>query len=86
MPNVLGVNPQTSHRVLKLTLSIPVYSEADNVPKIQKFRFGTYKALEHIRNCVSSRITDLIDIRKITNPSIITTFFKDYILLLSMII
>ena len=39
MFNILGANSQTSHKVLKLTFTVLVLSDIDDVPKVKKFRF-----------------------------------------------
>ena len=40
LPNILGVNPQTSLRVHKLKLSDPAINNPTNtIPKVPKFRF-----------------------------------------------
>ena len=65
LPNVLGVNPQTSHRVLQLVLSETSNNSAENQgTKVRKFRYCTYDALCKIQTEVAERIGQLIWLRK----------------------
>ena len=67
LPNVLGVNPQTCHKVLELTVSHNAqYSERlpnEKNRTVHKFRFCTKKKLIAIANEVCSRIQDLMMLR-----------------------
>ena len=66
LPNILGVNPQTSHRVLKLviyqTQQITQKTDANSkkdLQKLQKFRFCSYETLEKVKIWVSERFREL---------------------------
>ena len=66
LPHILGVNPQTCHKILKLTLNFT----QDSLPKNAnrgfrnaKFRYCSHDSLIKIRNWVSDKIGELINLR-----------------------
>ena len=67
LPQILGVNPQTCHKVLKLTLKFSQKgSQPDNANRgfrNAKFRYCTSISLIKIRNWVSDKICDLVNLR-----------------------
>ena len=63
LPNVLGANPQTSHRVLQLVVSETVKTSKIEIPKVRKFRYCSYDALCKIQFEVAERISQLIILR-----------------------
>ena len=76
LPNILGVNPQTSHRVLKLVIpqDLMIGKDTDidvsdpkhtrGIAKLQKFRFCSYESLQKVKVWVSERFSELAHIRK----------------------
>ena len=64
LPNILGVNPQTCHKVLKLSLDFAHDSqELDKKSLGGKFRYCSEHSLFKIRDWVSDRISELVGLR-----------------------
>ena len=67
LPHILGVNPQTCHKVLKLTLNFSqlenITRRATRVIRNAKFRFCSDDSLLKIRDWVSDKIRDLVHLR-----------------------
>ena len=66
LPHILGVNPQTCHKILKLTLTFSQDSLPKNVHRglrNAKFRYCRHDSLIKIRNWVSDKIGELINLR-----------------------
>ena len=64
LPNILGVNPQTCHKVLKLTLDF-VHSKQglNKIHYTGKFRYCSENSLYKIRDWVSDRMGELVSLR-----------------------
>ena len=66
LPNIMGVNPQTCHRVLQLSVQF-LKNRGDTTETEQlgftKFRFCNNNSLFKIRDLVSERIRDLVQLR-----------------------
>ena len=64
LPNILGVNPQTCHKVLKLTLDFVHGNRGSNkVHYTGKFRYCCENSLYKIRDWVSDRMGELVSLR-----------------------
>ena len=66
LPNNLGVNPQTCHRVLQLTVHFLKNRGAATETEqfgFTKFRYCNNNSLLKIRDWVADRITDLVELR-----------------------
>ena len=64
LPNILGVNPQTCHKVLKLTLEFAHDNqESSKIRHVRKFRYCSDNSLFEVRDWVSDRIGELVNLR-----------------------
>ena len=65
LPHILGVNPQTSHKIIKLEIICDAKRKipSDKYMSIRKLKFCSYEALTKIKEIVSERISNLIFLR-----------------------
>ena len=64
LPNVLGVNPQTCHKVLKLTVDFEHENlDSQKMHYTGKFRYCCEKSFYEIRDWVSDRMGELVNLR-----------------------
>jgi len=62
LPYILGVNPQTSHKIIQLPISdvgTPKKSRRKLI-QVRKFNYCTYEALVKVKEAVSKRIVELL--------------------------
>ena len=64
LPYILGVNPQTSHKIIQLTISSidPPKKSRHKLKQVRKFNFCSYEALVKVKEIVSKRISELISL------------------------
>ena len=64
LPNILGVNPQTCHKVLKLTVDFEhTNRDSTKIHYSGKFRYCCETSLFEIRDWVSDRVGELVNLR-----------------------
>ena len=68
LPQILGVNAQTCHKILKLTIGTRLKKESERQEKALKFRHCTFEALLKVKGSVARRMKILRLIRKQTTP------------------
>ena len=68
MPQILGCNAQTCHKILKLTISTKNENQDEEQMKEKKFRHCTYEALLKVKGEVARRMKTLRLIRQQRSP------------------
>ena len=70
MPQILGANAQTCHKIIKTTLRMTVDSNISEAKEQKKFRHCTFDALARVKGEVASKCKTLREIRGTITPSI----------------
>ena len=64
LPQILGVDAHTSHKILKLTISTKIENQDEGERKEEKFRHCTYEAVLKVKGEVARRMRMLRHIRR----------------------
>ena len=69
LPHILGVNPQTSHKIINLEIYCHAKQKipGDHFKSTRKLNFCSYKALTKIKEIVSARISNLHFLRPMSD-------------------